>query len=319
MMYIPPFTISSLTINRIAEISALIECYAIRLENEEGLRLRRINRIKTIHSSLAIEGNTLSEGQIEDIINGKHVIAPIREIQEVKNAIKTYELFSSLNPFDIDDLLKAHGTMMEALIDSAGKFRKGGVGVVGEQGIIHVAPSAEMVPTLMKNLFRWLSASSDHLLIRSCVFHYELEFIHPFNDGNGRIGRLWQSLILGQLHPLFEHLPVENIVFADQANYYEAIAESSRQGQSGPFIEYMLDKILETLKSHQGEEISLHDVTWRVLDVIKSNPHASSSQIGVQLGLGERMIRNHIALLKSHGLITRVGSNKTGYWKVCNH
>ena len=189
-MYIPPFTVSSEAINLIAEISGMIERYAIRLEQEDGLRLRKANRIKTIHSSLAIEGNTLTEGEVRDIIDGKNVVAPIKQIQEVKNAIATYELYPTLNPFSVKDLLKAHGVMMQALVDDAGRFRRGGVGVFGEQGLVHLAPPADRVPMLMNDLFDWLKTSKDHLLIRSCVFHYEFEFIHPFQDGNGRVGRL---------------------------------------------------------------------------------------------------------------------------------
>lgn len=203
-MYIPPFTISANAINLIAEISAQIERYAIRLEQSDSLRLRKANRIKTIHSSLAIEGNTLSEDEVKEIIEGKTIVAPLRQIQEVKNAIKTYELYPSLSPFEIKDLLIAHKTMMTALIEDAGKFRRGGVGVYSEKGLIHVAPPAERVPQLMYDLFEWIKQAKDHLLIRSCVFHYEFEVIHPFSDGNGRMGRLWQSLILGQLHPLFK-------------------------------------------------------------------------------------------------------------------
>ncbi len=249
-MYIPPFTVSADAINLIAEISAQIERYAIRIEQEDGLRLRKANRIKTIHSSLAIEGNTLSEDEVRDIIDGKNVVAPIRQIQEVKNAIQTYEMYPTLDAFNEKDLLKAHSVMMQALVDDAGKYRRGGVGVYGEKGLVHLAPPADRVPMLMKDLFDWLKHSKDHLLIRSCVFHYEFEFIHPFIDGNGRMGRLWQSLILGKLHPLFEHLPVENMVYSNQQQYYDAITASSKTGQSGPFIDFMLDEIYKTLKEH---------------------------------------------------------------------
>ena len=189
-----------------------------------------------------------------DIIEGKTVVAPPRQIQEVKNAIATYDMYASLNPFSIDDLLRAHGSMMTALTDDAGKFRRKGVGVFSETGLVHLAPPAERVPGLIAELFEWLAKAGDHLLIRSCVFHYEFEFIHPFSDGNGRMGRLWQSLILGRLNPLFEHLPVENMVFSSQQAYYDAIAASSAKSDSGPFIDFMLGEILKTLKSHQGVE-----------------------------------------------------------------
>ena len=195
-MYTPPFKITSKILNLVAEISAKIERYAILLEQDTELRLRKANRIKTIHSSLAIEGNELTEDQVRDIINGKNVVAPLREIQEVKNAIATYDLFPTLNPFDEKDLLLAHQTMMQALVDNPGHWRTGNVGVFGEKGCVHMAPPANMVPGLIADLFGWLKDADDHLLIRSCVFHYEFEFIHPFIDGNGRTGRLWHNFIL---------------------------------------------------------------------------------------------------------------------------
>ena len=252
-MYKPPFTVSAKAINLIAMISSQLERYAIRMEQEATLRLRRANRIKTIHSSLAIEGNTLSEGEVQAVLEGKKVVAPLKEIQEVKNAIKTYELYPKLNPFSIQDLLLAHGTMMSGLVDEAGMFRKGGVGVFDGDKPIHIAPPADRVRDLMSNLFGWLENADDHLLIRSCVFHYEFEFIHPFADGNGRIGRLWQSLILGRLNPIFEHLPVENMVYSNQQAYYHAINRSSSLGDSGPFIDFMLEEILNALVGHQGK------------------------------------------------------------------
>ena len=178
-MYKPPFSVSAKAINLIAKISSQLERYAIRMEQEDTLRLRRANRIKTIHSSLAIEGNTLSEGEVQAVLEGKKVVAPLKEIQEVKNAIKTYELYPKLNPFSLQDLLLAHGTMMSGLVDEAGMFRKGGVGVFDGDKPIHIAPPADRIRDLMTDLFGWLEKADDHLLIRSCVFHYEFEFIHP--------------------------------------------------------------------------------------------------------------------------------------------
>ncbi len=248
----PTFTISAKLINLIADISAQVERYAIRMEQEDGFVLRNKNRIKIIQASLAIEGNTLSENMITDILEGKPVVAPLRKIQEVKNAIKTYDAFSTLNPYSINDLLRAQGLMMETLIEEAGSFRKGGVGVFSGTIAVHVAPPAERVPFLMDDLFEWLKESNDHLLIKSCIFHYKFEFIHPFIDGNGRIGRLWQSLILSKLHPIFEHLPVESIIFQNQQQYYDAISRSTRTSDSAHFIEFMLEEILTTLRNRQG-------------------------------------------------------------------
>ena len=341
-MYTPPFIVSAEAINLIAEISGQIERYAIRLEQEDGLRLRKANRIKTIHSSLAIEGNTLSEEEVSDIIDGKNVVAPIKQIQEVKNAIATYELYPSLNPFSVKDLLKAHSVMMQALVDDAGRFRRSGVGVFSEQGLVHMAPPADRVPMLMNDLFDWLKESKDHLLIRSCVFHYEFEFIHPFIDGNGRTGRLWQSLILGKLHPLFEHLPVENMVYANQQAYYDAITASSNAGQSGPFIDFMLNEIYKTLKAHQGEELPASDIDSidiefdkqfgkefgikfgikfgindkKLLLLLNSNPTSTVADAAEYIGITLRGAEKLMKKLKDAGIVSREGSRKTGYWTI---
>ncbi len=326
--------------NLIAEISAQIERYAIRLEQNDGLRLRKANRIKTIHSSLAIEGNTLSEVEVRDIIDGKTIVAPIKQIQEVKNAIATYELYHELDPFKVKDLLRAQGVMMKAIADDAGRFRRGGVGVFGEHGLVHMAPPADRVPFLMDELFEWLGTAQDHLLIRSCVFHYEFEFIHPFSDGNGRTGRLWQSLILGRLHPLFEHLPVENMVYSNQQAYYDAIGESTHQANSTPFIEFMLGEILKTLREHQclpllkgqeqkeyvddefdakfGKEFGVKfGVNEKVtLLLLAQNPLITSAEIAKEAGISQRAVEKQLKKFREIGVINRSGSDKTGTWEI---
>jgi len=324
-MYIPPFKITAEAINKISEISALVERYAIRTETEQGLRLRKINRIRTIHSSLAIEGNTLSENEVRDIIEGKTVVAPIRQIQEVKNAIKTYRLYPSLDAYNQEDLLKAHSVMMEAIVENPGRYRTGGVGVFSEEKMVHLAPPADKVPDLMGNLFDWLKSAKDHLLIRSCVFHYEFEFIHPFMDGNGRMGRFWQSLILGKFHPLFEFLPVENIVHSNQDRYYDAIAAGTKAGESGPFIDFMLGEILSTLKAHQGEKRSDVGINVgtnvgikqkKIISLILSNPSITAEEMGKSLGITSRQCERILAEMKQKGIIRRVGSNKAGHWQI---
>ena len=322
-MYKPPFTVSAKAINLIAKISSQLERYAIRMEQEDTLRLRRANRIKTIHSSLAIEGNTLSEGEVQAVLEGKKVVAPLKEIQEVKNAVKTYELYPKLNPFSIQDLLLAHGTMMSGLVDEAGMFRKGGVGVFDGDKPIHIATPADRVRDLMSDLFGWLENADDHLLIRSCVFHYEFEFIHPFSDGNGRIGRLWQSLILGRLNPIFEHLPVENMVYSNQQAYYQAINRSSDLGDSGPFIDFMLEVILDALIDHQGksnaeiaDEKGLNYQHQRVLGYLRADRHISAARIAADLDMSPRQIERMLADLKAKGIIRRIGANRNGYWEI---
>ena len=327
-MYIPPFTVSTEAINLIAEISAQIERYAIRLEQTDGLLLRKANRIKTIHSSLAIEGNTLSEGDVRDIIDGKNVVAPIKQIQEVKNAIATYELYPKLDPFSVKDLLKAHGIMMQALVNDAGQFRRGGVGVYSENGLVHMAPPAERVPLLMNDLFAWLKSSKDNLLIRSCVFHYEFEFIHPFIDGNGRMGRLWQSLILSRWNPSFAHLPVENMVYANQQAYYDAIAQSTKLGDCGPFIDFMLGEIQRAVISHKGAPVkatanvgvnvgaNVGVNEQKILNIIAENDHVTAKQMSEIIGISQRQVERLLSSLTKKQIIERVGADKNGYWRI---
>ncbi|HNW83001.1 MAG TPA: Fic family protein [bacterium] len=324
MVYIPPFNVSVKAVNLIAEISALVERYAIRLEQKEGVHLRKVNRIKTIRGSLAIEGNTLSESMITDIIEGKTVVAPIREIQEVKNAIKTYTVYSEFDPFSVEDMLKAHGLMMDLLADDAGHFRKTGVGVFAGGKAVHIAPPADRVPYLMDDLFKWLKSSKDHLLIKSCVFHYEFEFIHPFSDGNGRTGRLWQSLILAKLNPVFSHLPVENMVFQNQQKYYQAIRKSTSAADSGIFIDFMLEEILKTLKERKGEPLKkvggviggVNGGVNPVLEFIQNNPMCRIPTIVEATGISKRTVERIIKELKEQNKIEFTGAPKNGGYRV---
>jgi len=245
--YQPPYTITLEILNRVAEISEAVGRLAVLSSEVRALRLRRINRIRTIHGSLAIEGNTLSEAQITAILEGKRVIAPPREVQEVKNALSAYDRFDTWRPEVEKDLLEAHRVLMSNLIDEVGVYRSSGVGVMAGGQVIHMAPPAERVPQLMGDLFRWLATTDAHPLIASSVFHYEFEFIHPFADGNGRMGRLWQSLILARWNPLFADTPVESLIFEHQAEYYQVLQESSQQADSAPFIAFMLRMILEAV------------------------------------------------------------------------
>ena len=323
MTYQPPFTISSHAVSLVAEISALVERYVIRLEQRDALKLRRANRIKTIHSSLAIEGNTLTLKQVTDILEGKRVVAPLREIQEVKNAIATYDLAPKLDLFSVKDLLKAHGTMMAALVDGVGKFRTGGIGVFDGDQVIHVAPPAGQVPQLVASLFDWLRHSQDHLLIRSCVFHYEFEFIHPFADGNGRTGRLWQSLILCKLNPVFLHLPVETMVHDNQNGYYQAINESTAKTDSGIFIDFMLERILDALQQHRdsgangGANGGANEIDL-LLEYIKEHPGLRANALAEKLALSKRTLERQLGKLKKEARIRFVGPTKTGGYYVIN-
>ncbi len=315
--YTPPFTVSAKAIGLVAEISALIERYAIRMEKSDGLLLRKANRIKTIRSSLAIEGNELSEGDIRTMLSGKTVIAPKQQILEVQNAIHAYEESADWDAFTVEDLLHAHSCMMQGLCPESGRFRSGGVGVFAGEKLIHMAPPAHLVPTLIKQLFHWLQHAEDHLLIRSCVFHYEFEFIHPFSDGNGRIGRLWQSLILAKLHPVFPYLPVENMIFNAQEEYYRAIELSSAASNCSPFIDFMLTEILHALQQCTVTPVlGLSDIEQFIIYSMQQRPGISAKDIAEQLDLSPRQIEKHISALKKKALIERQGARKNGVWKV---
>ena len=256
--YIPPFNITAAIISLVAEISQRIGRLLVLEESSQIIRLRRTNRIRTIQGSLAIEGNTLSVEQITAILEGKRIIAPPREIQEVRNAVKAYEQLDQWQPCSQDDLLDAHRVLMTALLDNPGNFRTGGVGIMAGQTVVHLAPPADRVSTLMKDLLQWIEATDQHPLIAGSVFHYEFEFIHPFEDGNGRVGRLWQTLILRKWNPLFAHIPVESLVYEHQAEYYAVLNKSTENAESSVFIEFMLRMILGAVTSLFTPEVTPH-------------------------------------------------------------
>ena len=250
MSHEPPYRITSDMLSRVAQIAEAVG----RAEAgglSQDLRLRRINRIRTIQGSLAIEGNILTEEQISTILDGKPVVASPRDVQEARNAIKAYERYERWDPASEADLLNAHQILMTGLVDAPGRYRHGRVAVMGPDGIQHVGPPAARVPSLMAELLAWLRDTDDHPLIASSAFHYEFEFIHPFEDGNGRMGRLWQTLILTGWKSLFAHVPVESLVRARQSEYYQAIRESSSQGESTAFVAFMLDTILAAVRTPQ--------------------------------------------------------------------
>lgn len=254
----PPYDITDKILALVASISERIgEINATHLY-KPATELRKKNRIKTIQSSLEIEGNTLTEEQITALIENKRIIAPQKDILEVQNAIKVYEQLNKFNPYQLKDLEKAHSVLMNGLIENAGKLRITNVGIVKGSKVEHIAPSGTMVNGLMKELFEYLKKDKDIVLIKSCVFHYELEFIHPFLDGNGRIGRLWQTLILMQQYPVFEFLPVESLIKQKQSDYYNKLSESDKKGNSTPFIEFMLEIILDSLEGLlQSQSVTL--------------------------------------------------------------
>lgn len=309
MSYIPPYRITPKIIDLVSKISEAVGSFYA----QDELRLHRINRIKTIQGSLAIEGNTLTIDQITAILDGKPVIAPINEVQEIRNAIKAYELLETLNPNNIEDLLKAHFTMEAGLIDDAGHFRSGGVGVASGEEIIHYAPPAKRVPHLIKDLFEWLNDTEEHPLIKSCIFHYEFEFIHPFSDGNGRTGRLWQTLILANWRPVFKNLPIENIVYKYRKEYYKAIAVSGGVDGCTPFIEFILGVIDETLTLESNIPRSTRD---RIIEQLHNNPKITRNELASLLGITSDGVKYHLQKMTAEGIIIRHGSARGGYWEV---
>lgn len=251
----PPYDITPKILKLISSISEKIGEVNANYLTKQSPKLRKQNRIKTIHSSLKIEGNTLTEEQITALIENKRVIGPEKDVLEVLNAIKVYEKLGSYKFSSDKSFLKAHLELMNGLIESAGRYRKQGVGIVKGTIVEHIAPPFENVPHLMKDLFEYLKDSDELTLIKSCVFHYEMEFIHPFLDGNGRMGRLWQTLILMAEYPVFEFLPFESLISKTQDEYYKSLALSDKSGKSTIFIEYMLgviEKSLETLLNYNN-------------------------------------------------------------------
>ena len=281
----PPYKITSAILDLVERIGEAIG----RVEEVFGrqdLRLRRANRIRSIRGSLAIEGNTLTEEQISTIFEGKPVVAPLREIQEVRNAIKVYEKFIQWNPANQTDLLKAHEMLMVGLLDAPGHYRRGGIAVAGAGEVHHIGPPASRVPHLMTDLLSWLENTEEHPLIASSVFHYEFEFIHPFEDGNGRMGRLWQTLILTRWKPLFADVPVESLVYERQSTYYETIRQSSAKGESTSFIVFMLEAILDAVISTPQETPHVSPQVERLLAVLEGE--MSRQQILHVLNLSDR-------------------------------
>ena len=243
----PPYQITPEILKMIASISEKIGQINAKFLDKPSPKLRKENRIKTIHSSLSIEGNTLTEEQITALIENKRIIGPEKDVNEVLNAIRVYDQLQSFDPKSSKSFLNAHEILMKGLVSDNGKYRKKEVGIVAGDRIAHMAPPAEKVPHLMNDLFKYLKTSKEISLINSSVFHYEMEFIHPFIDGNGRMGRLWQTLILMKDYPVFEFIPFENIIHKTQSEYYHALSQSDKSGSSTPFIEYMLGVVNDSL------------------------------------------------------------------------
>ena len=244
----PPFQITPNILDRISKIERTLGQFESFDQPKPQPFLRKSNRVRTIQGSLAIEGNSLNLDQVTALLEGKRVIGKQQDIQEILNAIKTYDALQAYKPFALSSLLKAHGDMMQGLILSAGKWRSAGVGIMKGSAVAHIAPPADRVHPLMKELFAFVRHGKHHPLIKSAVFHYELEFIHPFEDGNGRIGRFWHSVLLTDYHPIFEFTPVESLIKDNQQDYYRVLGEADQKGDSTGFIEFALDMVAQALE-----------------------------------------------------------------------
>lgn len=308
----PPFEITNTILDEIAEIAELVGHVNASFGLSTNPTLRRTNRIRTIYSSLAIEQNTLSLEQVTAVLNGKHVIAPPKDIAEVKNAYEIYEIMDSLDPYSVDDLLRAHGVMTKGLIEESGCFRSRPVGVVDKQGnILHFGTLPDYVPGLVTELLEWVRDSEFHMLIKSCVFHYELELIHPFSDGNGRIGRLWHTLLLNQWKPMFAWLPVESMIHDRQDEYYQAINRSNNEAESTVFIEFMLSAIkealLEAVQTGSAENRSTEEQRWHQIKYfLEKNGTITNSDVRKMLGVSAATANRILAMMTEKGRIKKV-------------
>jgi len=287
----PPFEINERIMADVIEIAELVGRVSVTDKISMNPTLRRTNRIQTIYSSLAIEQNTLDIEQVTAVLSGKRVIASPKDIAEVQNAYEIYDNMDKLNPYSIDDLLKAHSVMERGLLNEAGEFRSRPVGVADSEGnILHFGTLPQYVPNLIQELLEWTEKSEIHLLIKSCVFHYEFELIHPFADGNGRMGRLWHTLLLSKWNPIFAWLPIESIIHDNQSEYYNAINISNNNGKSTVFIEFMLSVIKQALQESINDKpkniSSKSDLRWnKINDYLETHEYILNSDVQKLLGV----------------------------------
>ena len=327
--YQPPFVVTPLILNQVIEIGELMGHWAAMTGRTSPL-LRKENRIRTIQASLAIEHNSLTTEQVTALMEGKRILAPAKDIQEVRNAILAYEKMSEWKSERLSDLLQAHQVLMFGLVDNPGQLRSGNVGVYREKQLIHMAPPASQVPRLVNDLLGWLKTTEHHPLIAGAVFHYEFEFIHPFSDGNGRMGRLWQTLILREWRAELAWLPVETLIHYQQDRYYQVLGQCDRQSSCTPFIEFILGNIISALKEGLGqaptmseemsEEMSpdLLDIEKRILQILSNQPGRSAKSIADECEISARTVERYLKALQQKGKLQRVGAKKGGMWRVKN-
>lgn len=317
----PPFEITNTIIDSVAEIAELVGRLTSTNQLSSNPTLRRSTRIRTIHGSLAIEQNTLSLEQVTAVLNGKHVLAPPKDIAEVKNAYEIYERLDELDPYSVDDLLTAHGIMTRELVDESGMFRTRPVGVVDQEGrVLHFGTLPQYVPDLVMELLDWVKNSDVHMLIRSCVFHYEFELIHPFADGNGRVGRLWHTLLLSKWNPAFAWLPVESIIHDRQEEYYAAINASNDAGESTVFIEFMLSAIKASLIDAIDASDEVSDgatdkatMRWKQIEkFLETHPYIMNADVRALCGVSAATANRILAGLAAEGKLVKY--REGGHW-----
>ena len=316
MPYEPPFERNDNIDSLCMEIAELVGSLSPQAPLAKSPTLHRELRIKTIHSSLLIEGNGLDEGAVTAILDGRRVLGDKHDILEVENAKRAYDLIPELNPLSLDDLLLAHRTMMEGLVPEAGRFRSGNVGVFDGENLIHTGTPAKYVPQVMKDIFDWLGSTSMHPLLASCVFHFEFEFCHPFSDGNGRTGRLWHTLLLSRWRPVLAWLPVESTIRRRQADYYAALAQSDAAGSSEIFVEFMLECIRDAMLPFARTASKPQTEMSAALDFFKRNPRGTIPSLAQEMGCSQRSAERLVAQLKDKGLLERRGSARAGTWLV---
>lgn len=334
MSYEPPFKLNERILQLVADIAQKVGRVEILGGFNASPQLRKENRIRTIQSSLAIEDNSLSLEQVTAIVDNKRVLAPPRDILEVQNAIKAYEALPTFDATSLEDLLEAHRLLMSGLTPEAGRFRSGNVGVFSGDQLIHAGTPAHYVPEVMEDLFSWLRHSEAQPLVASCVFHYEFEFIHPFADGNGRMGRLWQTLILSDWNPLFAWLPVESIVKDRQEGYYRVLQQADNAADSTSFVAFMLEALSDALDevASRGDDVGINaginvgindgianaaiQAQGKLLTLMEANPTITAAQLAERLSLSKRQVERLIASLKAEGRLVRIGANRNGRWEV---
>jgi Fic family protein len=333
--YAPPLTLTPALLSQVASIAEALGRWSARQDAQSSPRRRSENRIHTIQASLAIEQNSLSLEQVTALFDGQRVLGPARDIQEVRNAITAYDALPRWDPSNPQHLLEAQGLLMAGLIDAPGRFRSGGVGIYRGDQLVQMAPPAARVPGLVDDLLAWLAASTWHPLLVSCVAHYEPEFIHPFADGNGRLGRLWQTLILSRWNPLLAWLPIEEVIRSRQQGYYESLGQADQLGDLEPFVSYQLEAIHDALHSEIGSEIRSEMSSEKgselaaaigatpgaaidalILRDLATEPTLSARRLAERLQLSQRAVEKHLAALQQKGRLLRHGSPRAGYWQV---